>query len=688
MITREVESRFYIPEIDGLRALAVLAVMVYHLVPHTLPGGFSGVDVFFVISGFVVTGSMSRDAALPVGRFILAFYARRFRRIVPALVVCLCVTVLLSVALIPESWLSDTLRVTGLSAFFGLSNFTLATVSDGYFATRTEFNPFTHTWSLAVEEQFYVLFPLLAYLIIAQRVTRVNPATGRMLLISLTVGSLLWCAVATSTNHDSAYFLLPSRFWELGVGAMLFLVGHDKRASLVSRLGPLRCAGAGLVLIVGGFLLANPEAFPFPWAVIPVTGTALVILAATSRAPDSSTWVLRALGSRQLVHVGLLSYSLYLWHWPVYTLLRWTVGLESVLMYALALAATWVLASASYHLIERPSQRHDIVRRLPHFATVLAGVTSIVGGWGAANLVHAQAWRIRQTVVAKGEVDWSPYSRRVEQDVDALCQSTSAKLPLDGMALLPTDCKGGQPARLPTLFVAGDSHAGAYTRMLEGLVHRTGISVHLFSMGGCAVGGTLRPLSSADETCQDFHAGVLSYLRDNSRPGDILFLPSLRIERIVEQDGRVTAQPGSVEAQKDHAKAESEMFELTNTLTRAGLKVIVDLPKPVFRAPPFRCADKFNHMNPVCEPGFSMDRAFMEQYRADAVSMIRRVAGRVENVYLWDPLPELCSALKCDAFDGKRPLFFDADHLSGYGNERLLPSFEALVTKLVKNRGS
>jgi peptidoglycan/LPS O-acetylase OafA/YrhL len=164
---REVEGRAYLPGVDGLRAVAVLAVMIFHMVPAALPGGFAGVDVFFVISGFVVTGSMRLDSLAAVGGFLLGFYARRFRRILPALLVCLMVTVLCFASLLPNAWLGSALRDTAMHAFFGLSNFVLVANQDGYFAPRSELNPFTHTWSLAVEEQFYLLFPALAYLSIA-----------------------------------------------------------------------------------------------------------------------------------------------------------------------------------------------------------------------------------------------------------------------------------------------------------------------------------------------------------------------------------------------------------------------------------------------------------------------------------------------------------------------------------------
>jgi len=151
----------YVPHIDGLRAIAVLSVILYHLKASWLPGGFTGVDVFFVISGFVVSASV--DRLPPVGGWagLARVYARRIRRIVPALVVCLLVTAVLSALFIPESWLSETSDKTGRRAFFGLSNWVLASTGNDYFSPRTEFNPYTHTWSLGVEEQFYLLFPLL-----------------------------------------------------------------------------------------------------------------------------------------------------------------------------------------------------------------------------------------------------------------------------------------------------------------------------------------------------------------------------------------------------------------------------------------------------------------------------------------------------------------------------------------------
>ena len=177
----EVKPRsIYYPYIDGLRAIAVISVVLYHLKDSYLPGGFSGVDVFFVISGFVVSISMANFKGRNFFTFVTTFYARRMKRILPALLFCVLMTGLFAALFIPGSWLSDTNQKTGLFALFGLSNFILAATGNDYFSPKTDFNPFTHTWSLGVEEQFYFIFPLLFFVgLCASLVWACNYSTGR-----------------------------------------------------------------------------------------------------------------------------------------------------------------------------------------------------------------------------------------------------------------------------------------------------------------------------------------------------------------------------------------------------------------------------------------------------------------------------------------------------------------------------
>lgn len=314
----------YLPAIDGLRALAVLAVLAFHLDPAFLPGGFAGVDVFFVISGYVVARSLAGREGERVGAFLAGFYARRVRRILPALVVCLLLTSLFTVWLVPESWLSSTTHRVGLAAFFGLSNLALVLHQDDYFSPRTDFNPFTHTWSLGVEEQFYFIFPLLFLIWLHWRCHQQGRWIARALLPGLALVSLGVAYLWGQQRPDWAYYLLPARFWELALGVLLFQwqQGGLRLPPAMQRI----ILPLGLMLIAAGYLWSDPQAFPYPWALLPVSGSLLVLWGISQ---GGSGWVLQALQQPVLRYVGLLSYSLYLWHWPVYVLLRWTLGLET-----------------------------------------------------------------------------------------------------------------------------------------------------------------------------------------------------------------------------------------------------------------------------------------------------------------------------------------------------------------------
>ena len=216
-------SSAYIPAIDSLRALAVISVIIYHLHGAWLPGGFAGVDVFFVISGYVISRSLVTLPSSGFLGFTGAFYGRRIRRIVPALIVCLLAISVLSALFIPNAWLSDANQRTGRFAFWGLSNFALMDMGDTYFAPRVEFNPYVHTWSLGVEEQFYLVFPAILYCWLRYRDSEVRwrRVASSSVLSAILVVSLGYSAYVTFNAPAIAYYSLPSRFWELAAGAAL-----------------------------------------------------------------------------------------------------------------------------------------------------------------------------------------------------------------------------------------------------------------------------------------------------------------------------------------------------------------------------------------------------------------------------------------------------------------------------------
>lgn len=689
---RATSGREYVPGIDGLRAMAVLAVMIFHLIPGVLPGGFTGVDVFFVISGYVVTGSLFRDANLSFHKFLASFYARRFRRIVPALVVCLIVTIAFSVAFIPDAWLSDAIRTTALEAFFGLSNFALVAMNDGYFAVRSEFNPFTHTWSLAVEEQFYLLFPLLLYLWI-RRPSSLAAGSIRVLFMVLCTASLSWCAWATRNSHDQAYYMLPARFWELAAGASLFLVGEARRRAMVAACGVSTMIWVGLLLVFLSMGLARETTFPFPWALPAVLGTGLLILALT--VDGGQHQLARLLGSKPLVAIGLISYSLYLWHWPVYTLLRWTVGVNSFAAGALALALTFLLGWASYLWVETPTRHHRLLRDRPAWVAVLGGLLLIMAGRTLAQEIYAHRGRLQQSVVAANSNAWYPSAsgrvlpaKGVACKVKTFYENAGVDRGREIFAL--PDCHGSL-ATSRRLFVAGDSHAGAYERLLDLTTEITGVTVTLYSRGGCGIATLINNLPDYDSSCPDYQEWVIGDVLSRAHPGDVVWLASLRAHRLGNQWGAFTTQDvsssmSSETALSERATAEREARRIINKLTAAGLTVLIDAPLPVFPSPSFRCSDWFNRMNPACDAGLSVTRAFEEAHRAMTQKAIQRLAAANPGLRVWDPLPVLCPDTTCSALDGKHPLFFDGDHLSGYGNEVLLPSFLVVLKELVSEQ--
>ncbi|MBS0211436.1 MAG: acyltransferase [Planctomycetes bacterium] len=651
--------------IDGLRAIAVLAVLVYHLFAPALPGGFVGVDVFFVISGYVVCGSLLKaDARAGFLDFATGFYARRLLRIYPALVVMLLVVGVLKRMFVPVSFLAGTSAHTGFYAFFGLSNIQLIMKTEGYFAPTAEFNPFTHTWSLAVEEQFYFLFPPILYAYLR------SGRGAAWLLAALGGGSLAYAAFETTARPDWAYYLLPSRFWELAIGAIVCLC--HRRNRLLART-PSQAAGfvvAGLLCIAASLALTQAAWFPFPWAISPVVGSALYIIGV---AGQTDCLPARLLSSRAVVYVGRISYSLYLWHWPVIVLMRWTCGIESPSQMLVATLLSFALGSLSYHLIEKTFQFSSATIERAHFGklpahavVVIVSLLVIVGASGLYFGAHRSA-SLPQSITTReiSKTDWQLSA----QDI------TASQL-----------CPGepGKPWNGRRLFVVGDSHAESYAEVVSLLRRHQGVDVYLSGLGGARIGSLVSSQTASDRSRQ---VGILADIRRWSRPGDVIFLASFRVLRFGTQWAslpldEVLKQRDSAAAEAERQLAVQEGVELIRQLQPLGLVVLIDAPKPTFAAPPFRCSDWFNQMNPIGRPGFVMDREFLLTHRAQAMRSIAAVQQACPAVRVWDPFPLLCRGQECSAFDGDKPLFFDNDHLSGHGNRVLYPALVDLLGEI------
>ncbi|MCW0454029.1 acyltransferase family protein [Xanthomonas sacchari] len=682
----------YLPYVDGLRAIAVLAVIAYHLDPAWLPGGFTGVDMFFVISGFVVSASLQRlPAAGQLGVFA-QFYARRLRRIAPALVVCLLVTALASGLFIPESWLSETSARTGRMAFVGLSNWVLAATGNDYFSPKAEFNPYTHTWSLGVEEQFYLLFPLL---FLAWN----RGGRGRVwstLLVALASAASLafaWRHSRDAGDAAAAFYLTTARFWQLGSGVLLYQVlalrGRFEAGTQAPPPGawswrsPL--LAMALAAVVVGLWCARSGHSPWPDGLWPVLGT-LALLALLHGAPAG--WTRRALAHRVPVAIGRVSYSLYLWHWPVFVLFRWTVGLESAPTRAAALLLVALLALASYRWVELPWRHGRIGRARTPARTIVAGLGLVLLAGGTHALLQNAQRYYGLSTVSRHPLDWYAYAKGLRREFPQCALQTrqvpvqvgSAKLFERGACTLPNRDDGGQ------VFVAGDSHALAYNELLRRFALQSGVPVRLYGVGGCPIVG-LQAWQASNPGCQAYERSTLADVAAHARDGDVLFLPALRVLRLADQDRlfdetAAMAEQEGTEAQAARSAGEAAAVALLQPLAQRGVRIVFEAPKPVLRAPPYRCSDWFNRGNPICARGIPIARATMERYRAPVLQSLQRIAAQLPHASVWDPLPLLCDAQYCSGSRDGRPLFFDADHLSGYGNRVLLPGFTSHIAAI------
>jgi peptidoglycan/LPS O-acetylase OafA/YrhL len=342
------KERGFRPDIQGMRALAVGMVVIYHLYPSLLPGGFAGVDVFFVISGFLITGHLLREYHKTGRIALLDFWGRRAKRLVPAAALVLTATWLASRFVLPATRLADTASQIRASALY-YQNWQLAWNAVDYLKSDSAASPVQHFWSLSVEEQFYLGWPLLFLLaaLVAltarRRARRVRGHHVALLLAgAVVVGSLWYSVYYTHANPAGAYFVTTTRIWELGLGGLLALLpaGLSKR---IGRFGLLGWAGLGLV-IASAFVLSGTNAFPGYLALLPAGGAAVLILGGSAAGRFGPH---RLTSTRPMVFIGGISYSLYLWHWPLIVLyIAWsgrTIGaVDGLAIIVVAVSLSWL----------------------------------------------------------------------------------------------------------------------------------------------------------------------------------------------------------------------------------------------------------------------------------------------------------------------------------------------------------
>ncbi len=634
-------------DINGLRALSVIAVVAYHFDRSLVPGGFLGVDVFFVISGFLMTAIIA--GRLERGTFGLgAFYGDRARRIVPALTaMCAAAVVVGAVALDPMTY--ERLAADVPSAVLFVSNFVFASRA-GYFAPAAETEWLLHTWSLSVEWQFYLTYPVLLLLIAKV------PALSRRLGLWLAVGAAASFAGGVIAGHAQpgwVFYMEPTRAWELLAGGLCALAGPKLR------LGPwARRAlhGAGLALIGLSLLLLNDDhAWPSPWTAVPVAGAAMVVLAGLGNALWAR-WPPTAM-------LGRSSYSTYIWHWPVIVAMRYAEIPFTPAAMAAGAALCFALGLASYWLIERGLT--SAIGALDGRVRWAAGLGSVVAvaalGWSAGASYGFEAVRTAGLPPSVRAALADDRAARNDWSFERECRVIDKD---QGEAL----CRLGDPAARKVL-VIGDSHAEMLAQRYVGAFHGAGDGLTFLVRGGCPPIPGLS-LTASGLACADWSAGAYRYAERSDYQRIVIasawpfyFQPASKTHGspicFVSADRCAAFDDPAAFRRASDAAFQRLQAEL-GRLKAAGKQVVVIGPFPTGGlADPellYRRAFWTSDLNPPPNSRAAFERRVA--YARAGVMSASKAAGAL---YI-DPLDALCPAGLCPVAANGRPLYKDDRH--------------------------
>ncbi len=650
----------YRTDIDGLRAIAVLPVVMFHAGFSWLPGGFVGVDIFFVISGYLISSIILNE--MRQGTFSFArFYERRVRRIIPALLLVLVATLVAGYFfLLPDEYMS--LSRATLAALAFVPNVYFWDTESTYFGLDIATQPLLHTWSLGVEEQFYILFPALLYLLYR----KFSQQAMVRILLGLFVLSLGANLLLAELYTKYSFYMLPTRAWELLAGVLLSL---DVLPAIRKRRLAELSAGLGLALVLGTMLLLQENAvFPGINAVYPVLGAALIIYSGR----QAQTLVARLLSHRVLVFIGLVSYSFYLWHWPVtvYTKMVWDAAPSSYLILVLSFA----LSVLSYRFIEvryrKPSRR--LPRRLRLFAE-LGGMGSLVIA-GVAFVLFSQGLMER---IPAGLMEIAKVNNHVQQQksVAMHCRRFTENQQAEGEEKGEL-CRLGKQDAPPQFVIWGDSHAHAVSYALHLAALDAGISGYSLTDGGC------RPLTGVyrrhKKKCLHFNNAVLGFIKDSPSVRHVFLAGYWRISLtgqgydnsnfLIVDDETLISSP--LENRRVFRRG------LERTLAALdGYRVSVIEDVPEIGAQFGKAVANHFIRQAWLGSGALQQHSFIDEADSYAQQFSDVLAGLPGG---WDFIqvkPRLCNGLVCPLVVDGKLVYFDGDHLSRFGASLLAPLF-------------
>jgi len=651
----------YRPDIDGLRAIAIVAVIAFHAKLGIAPGGFIGVDVFFVISGYLITALIVR--ALEGERFsFLLFYDRRVRRIVPALAVVILATLAAGLVVLLPTDLARLGKHAAAAAGFVANIFLYR--ETGYFGPTASQLPLLHLWSLSIEEQLYLFHPLLLWA--AWRLGRIRLA--RIALAAVLLASLAISIRLVWMHRTSAFYMLPPRAWEFEIGALLAL-------RLIPPPSPRFAQGlaaSGLAAILAAAILYSSRT-PFPGlaALLPCLGAAAIILAGQQNQP---TAVARLLGSRPMAGIGLISYSLYLWHWPI--LILWTYHLNrplTPLEAAMAIAAATGLSILSWRFVEQPFRRARIGRLAPLWSILAGGAVLIAIAGIGSGIYRLQGLPGRVAPVARA--------------ADA---ARTDFLPVRPCDPSQGDEIGGTPCpATASVFVWGDSHAGHFVPALQQLYGAQ--AVGQVWAGGCLpLPDVIAPIGISPDAVVPVMAGIRGERcrkRNNGLMHALLNRPNVRLVVLggawslltEENDGTMKTVRFSVDGdhsspiEKSRRLIADSLERTVRQLSDRGIEVLLLGDVPSYATPPSRCLALAAMWGRATQCG--ADSAIARRHMAFSDAMLTRLA-RLPHVHVFLPSRILCAGPRCAVRLGDVPVYRDTDHLTASAARALAPAIK------------
>lgn len=646
----------YRADVDGLRAIAVASVIMFHAFPGVLTGGFVGVDVFFVISGFLISTLILENMERHSFSFF-EFYCRRVRRLFPALILVLMASLAFGwFSLLPADYQRLGKHVAGAAAF--ASNFVLWNES-GYFDTAADLKILRHLWSLGIEEQFYLAWPL--FLLMARRLS-LSPINA-----ILVVGGLSFaCNLHLVFNDEVAAFYSPlTRLWELLMGSAIAAAGIGNRAVPISPARSNTRSFLGATLLGAGILTISGEHF-FPgwWALLPALGTVLII------SSGGDAWLNRVvLAHPLLVWFGLISYPLYLWHWPLLAFGRIIEDGEPALaVRATTLVVSVALAGATYRFVEKPirvgNPRTPIVAILVSLMLAL-GILGYAC-YSAGGLPSRSS--IEDLKITRSHLAWPKEYERTPNCLD--------RFPVSGYCALAGDAA-------PTVALIGDSHANQFYPGLAREYARANEVLVQLGTGGCP---PLLDVSSRYpgglDQCNGNSGNVIELVADQAEIHTVilaavwhLYINGNRFKDRIGETPLHEIRSKSIPAADRNAEVfSSQMRKTIARLRQAGKKLVVIKQIPELGVSPARCIGKNPFNGPEARPECRVDAQEVRRYLAEYELDFDRIFNDIDDVLLIDPKPYFCDARSCNAMSGAVPLYRDQWHLSVEGSRHFADS--------------